>query len=691
MNFPLAYLDRAAIEEVPIDTWKDVFDALGWSRSLTKKRDALGYDDILNSFAQDEPSDDLLHALEALSSLGTEEGREAIISAINDSGARMGALPTEKGEREFALRFFLAQRRDAALSDAFVRAQIQIQERGNQRRYNEFMGKEARPIKDLSSKKEALREGLLAFCERSDLGNHVQVDAFEDGDIYVFNILRSHRLQKPLAVVPGHSARAPIQFRSVHGDVIRYDSDAGHLRIAARAPTIVEFYREHLGKVLFNDELFFHGDPICSLRVLQEQGRQALENHNVNGIGRVWMTECLWERGDRDLLQLRSTDCFGTMEELRLPLTKGTLVQAKLRCEVVGKSTRPTTVNIRVPSRIEVSQKVHENLIDRLLTAIGIRAAAKPAPTVSLWALSPWRHTADTWRAVFGAETDALAEKRVLEPIHLTAVPHPSHPGAGLVLDAHELPGGDYYGVSRTAEIQPRSLTPTDLDGLELRPEQLRLYLRAKLEITSGGAPWDNGELLELGFVLAGDQRIYAAYALQRPQPGVGDKLRARASGAHLALIFPPPQADTTELPHVTLESALPKRSTLLRQLIFACGLQDSAPVTCIAPDEARLVVDTRLRAAWIDGVEIKGLTSDSHEFKFIELLARHRIISAQDIVAKISPGRQDDTTAARQAKTRAKQLIAKAMANAGRALEEDPFPTAGRGFYRCILQSYVR
>ena len=237
MQLPLAYLDAAAIEEVPTDVWKDVFDAVGWPSSLAGMRESFDHKDILSAFAQDVPTDSLLQALEALDSLGTEAGREAIAAAMQDRGAS-AALPKDKGEREFALRFYIAQRSDASLADAFVRAQIQVQEGNNQRRYNEFMGKEARGVKDLSCKKNALREEILGFCQKSDLGDHVQVEVFDDDGIYIFNILHSHRLQKPLAVVQGRAARATIQFHPVHGDVIRYDASVGRLRIAARASSM---------------------------------------------------------------------------------------------------------------------------------------------------------------------------------------------------------------------------------------------------------------------------------------------------------------------------------------------------------------------------------------------------------------------------------------------------------------------
>jgi hypothetical protein len=379
------------------------------------------------------------------------------------------------------------------------------------------------------------------------------------------------------------------------------------------------------------------------------------------------------------------------MEELHLPLTEGTLVQAKLKCEVIGKSTRPVTVNIRVPSRIEVSQKTHEHLIDKLLDAIGIRNAAPASPVVNLWTLHPWRHPIDMWRALFGTETDKLVQQRVLIPVQLAAVSHPEHPAAGLVLDAHAVSGGDYHGVSRVAEIPSRSLTATDLDGFELQPEHFRLSLRTRLGITSGGTVWNHDELLELGFIDIGDHRVYAVYTLQQLRPGVGDRIRARANGAHVMLLFPSPQADGAELAYMTLESPLPTKQTLIRQAVHACGLDGSVPAIHTAPDGARLVVDTQIGKVWVDGVEIGGLAADSHAFRFIELLARQSPMSAVDIVATISPGRHDDTTAARQAKRRAKELIVEAISAAGRRFDEEIFPSSGTGLYRCAVLSHVR
>jgi len=220
MQLPLAFLDATAIEEVPLDRWRDVFEAFGWPKSLSK-RQTFTYEHVGLALQNDELSDGVHHALETLHSLGTEAGREAIVSALNDRQVPLDTLPADTGDREFALRLLLAQRQNAALADVFARAHLERQESGGHRRYNEFIGKESRGVQKLKAKQDALCADVLRYCRESDLGEHVQVDAFEDDGAYIFHILRSHQTKKPLAVVAGHSARTTIAFRPVHDDILR--------------------------------------------------------------------------------------------------------------------------------------------------------------------------------------------------------------------------------------------------------------------------------------------------------------------------------------------------------------------------------------------------------------------------------------------------------------------------------------
>lgn len=124
----------------------------------------------------------------------------------------------------------------------------------------------------------------------------------------------------------------------------------------------------------------------------------------------------------------------------------------------------------------------------------------------------------------------------------------------------------------------------------------------------------------------------------------------------------------------------------------MACGIADSVPAVHRAPEEARLVVDTRLKKVWVDDIEIVGLKPDSHAFRLVELIAssRGRPVSTSDLTAELSAARQDGNTTARQAKNAAERIIIEAMAAAGYTLGDDPFPAAGTGFYRCAFPSYV-
>jgi hypothetical protein len=691
MTLPLAFLDVAAIEEVAVDVWTEVFEAAGWPLSLAEKKGSIGHADIVDALRKDPLADELLHALETLNELGSDAGRDAIVAAMNDRRIPLDTISQNSGEKEFSLRFYLAQRKDAALVDVFARAQIQIQEGGDQKRYNDFLGKDARSLTNLSAKKDALREHVLEHCKKSDLGEHVHVQAFEDDGVFVFNVLRSHHTRKPLAVVPGQTARATIQYRPVHADILRYEASIGRLRIAARATSMVDFYRRTLGVVLFGDQAFFDGNSVCSLEVITQRGRAALENHNVFRVGRVWMTECLWERGDRNLLFFRSSDCFRSIEELNLTLTEGRLLQAKLKVEVIGKSTRPVTVNIRIPSRIEVSQKSHEHLIETLLMAVGIYNAAPPASTVSFWSLYPWRHPIAVWRTLLGKDTDELIQNGVLNPTRLESIAAAENAAAGRVLSAHPLPQGEYYGVSQAGEIPSRTLSATDLDGFELMPEKLRLYLRSRLGIFNGGSLWDGNETLDLGFLELGVHKIHLVYALRQPATGVGDHMRAHSGGAPSVLLIQACETYKSELASVSIDSALPTKKDVIRGAINASSLAESTPAIYCCPDSARLVVDTRLKKIWIDEVELTGLQPDFHPFRFVEAMARSQgPVSSEQLSLVLSPGSLEGSAPARQAKNQVKKVIAAAMNGAGRSFDEDPFPPAGQGCYRCAFPAYV-
>jgi hypothetical protein len=64
--------------------------------------------------------------------------------------------------------------------------------------------------------------------------------------------------------------------------------------------------------------------------------------------------------------------------------------------------------------------------------------------------------------------------------------------------------------------------------------------------------------------------------------------------------------------------------------------------------------------------------------------------VSSEQLSSILSPGSLDGSAPARQAKNQVKKIIAAAMSGAGRSFDEDPFPSAGHGFYRCAFPDYV-
>lgn len=692
MHIPLAFSDPVVVEEVSLTLWCELFDAVGWPASLGDKGESLTHDDIVSAFRRDTLSDELLYAIDSIIDLGTPTGRETINTLLADRQILSSTLPRGLGERELALRLFLLQRNDGALAEVFIRAQIQVQE-GNHRRFNEFIGKKPKCIRDLSAKVAELERAILEYCQQEDLGNYVQLRGFDDDDgACRFQIMRSHHARAPLAVMDGATSRATIQYRPIHADFIRYEPELARLRINARAASIVQFYRKIFGHVLFEDEAFFGGKPICSFKVLQEKGRAALENHAVFGVDRVWMTECVWERGDRERLNFfHPYDCFNSIERLEIPLTEGQILQAKFKIQVIGKSNRPVTVTVRVPRQIEVSQPRHENLINQVLDAIGIRNIHATAPEYDLWTLYPWRQPIGIWRDCLGADTDLFATKGILKKIRLDSVEPPGHPGAGLILQAEQISPVDFLGVSQTPEIPSQSLSVTDLDGLELDVSAFQRHLREVLGITGSAFPGQtNSWYLDLGVLSICEHEFRVIYALRQPPRDAAAQIKRLTASIVPVLLLPKGLQDATGITEILLDKALPDRQRVVKDIITLANLENRVSALLTAPPNARLVVDIRLGIIWFDRIKITGLKPRTHPFQFVAILAKNApaTVNKHNLAAQLSAGRTDGDQTARTAKMAANRLIKQAL-KAKDLNFEDPFKSEN-GSYRLTVPAYV-
>jgi hypothetical protein len=311
-----------------------------------------------------------------------------------------------------------------------------------------------------------------------------------------------------------------------------------------------------------------------------------------------------------------------------------------------------------------------------------------------LWALYPWRHPLPVWRTLFGNMTDELVKKTVLRRVQLGAVLHPAYPAAGHVLRVHAVGKGEFHGVSDLFEIPSRSLSATDVEALELMPENFRQHLRTVLGITSGGVAWSaDGDILELGWIPIGDEQLYVVYALRAPSCNVADRLRPCTAGGHTVLLVPANRPIQGQGATVVLDSPVPSRQQVISDGVSACGIAHRLPAIYRAPPEAELVVDTCRKKVWARGIEV-SLTPGSQAYLFIEILASSNgePVTGEAITKALSAARlnTDGTTTARQAKGKAKNAVADALAASGVGDQDDPFPSCGAGSYRCVLRSFV-
>jgi hypothetical protein len=387
------------------------------------------------------------------------------------------------------------------------------------------------------------------------------------------------------------------------------------------------------------------------------------------------MTDCIWERGDRERLSFHGADCFDSIERLNIPLNEGHLLQAKFKIEIIQKSTRPVTVTVRVPSRIEVNPR-HEVLVNDVLARIGIRGAHANASEHDLWSLYPWRQHIDTWRDCFGNDTDTLVRKGLLVKTQLQSVEPPAARAAGRVLHAEQLSPVDFFGVSQTPEIASRSLSVTDLDALELDVKALQRHLRALFAITGAAVPRTAEEwFLDLGTLDAYDHTFRLVYALREPPTGASDDIRRVCAAATPILLLPNGLRKSTGVIEVLIAKPLPDPEHVLRDIVVAANLEDKVPARFLAPPKARLIVDMRSQKIWFDKVEIEDLKPGTHAFRFVQIMASSDkgVVDKYTLAEQLSAKRDDGDQSARSAKMRATKILKAAVEAMGQSFE-DPF-----------------
>jgi hypothetical protein len=689
---PTILLDAVVIEEVPLPLWGRVFHEIGYPSGVPSN--GLTMEAVHDYVRERQVSPEFIEVLQVIHDIGTDSGLDAMIAVAGAHQRDLGTIATHP-PREAAVELWLAQRRDASLSEVFTRVQMQAEARREPRTFREFRGKTARPLLEWNPIQLRLGELVRIWCREQGFGEHVDVRGYVQGGDARVQVIHGHRVQKPVVVRDGGLGRATIEIRPVHCDIVRYDAATAWLRVSPRSASagIVERYRRVIGEAFFGDPDFFGKDVACTLRPLQERGQRALDGGG--GVAGARVTELLWQRGDDQTIWVKAPDCLVAASDMKLPITEGEFLEAKIALTLIGRRTTRRTVHVKVPNRIDYPRDVHESAIEEFLVSSGIRHVEVRTQEKDLWDLYPWRHTERQWREAYPADADELVRRGVLRRVQLSAIASPDLVGAGkpLRVTAHAR-HGDAFGVSDDDDVAPRQLTASDIEGFELDVSALREYWRSALELV--------GQVQDLGagVVVLGERQldsVTCAVAVLERQPtaapaSLGNLLRAGTRAPHVAVMVPVGRDSGTGIVDLPFGALTLSARDIWRRFVTSSNLAAQLPAIWSAPTDARLVVDHARKSVWIDGLAV-GVLAESHPYQLIEMLAEAHgnLVSHEEIARKLSSAREDEASVvSKKAKAALKKAIEKTFREEGRSILVDEIVRGGAGGYRLGVASHV-
>lgn len=635
---PTGFHDVTALMEVEPATWRRVLDAAGETARLAGTD--VTHAGLWGSLTTTAPGDELLDALDVIVALGTDEGRDLLQQAADDQQLDLQA----DGEpaRELAARVWIESRTATKYAEILVRARVNSHEAGHTRTYREFVGEKPRPGGKLD------RVGLLAavknWCEENGKSEAVEAYAYELDGEWRCEVLRGEAVKRVVEIRDGRPSI--LDFRPAAADHIRYDPETGRLGIATRSPRLLQMYREVLGSLLANDDGFFSGENICTLRPLQERGRELFDHHRIPGVLHVDVVELRWRRGDRDKIWVRGRDCFQVLHDLGARLNEGELVEARLVISFAGGGRRGH-VSLKAPSRIQIHAGANEALVERLLDEVGIRGVfddlGRPR---DFWSLYPWRMSEQEWRQHLGTHFDRLVREHRLRPVHLDVSTHPDHPAARGALDVEAVSTSTVVGTSADPAIGMRTLTTSDVTGYEIDVSRNAGDIATALELDGAASEIRSG-VWSLGRRSFSPTLTLAVFlATRSPSAEVASAIREAGKGARTALLIPRGCASSLDLPQAPCALLTGPHDTLLGELVELLGVQDEVPPQTWLRED--LILDRKRGTAWYRRVELTKLRPDTHPFMFAVAVAEAggRVVKKETLNSLLSKARNDEDVA---------------------------------------------
>lgn len=679
--------DEILLESVRVEIWAEVADSIGGIAGWDEKsHESLVV--ALRTKAQDEQ---LHEVLTAIAEFSKEGGKELLAKTFADQLVPISGDTDDDDPAEVAVRACLLALDDDRAAVALQHAYFLVTDLREARKCREFAGKAPLPFPDFAAKKALLHERLLEWTKESGRGDFVRVSHLPNTEFeHAIHIVRASKQRHQSEIEEGSHRRRRV--RLARGEMARYHADTGRLTLYCYG-NVVDDLKRVLGEVLFDDEDFFADERVCSLDVVQKGGRDALMPHRHHSVRFVDLVELEWTRGDGERIGFKSTDCFRTLDDLKLVCREGRWTSAKLKMTMLDSSARPATVTIRVPNEIDFKRNYRERAIEEYLDDVGIRSTTT-SRTETLWTLAPWRHPYAVWRRCFGAGTDTLITEGVLQPCELGSVPDLDYPDSGRVLEVRTFNAEStptYFGVSDDG--RRIRLNATQVEGYSLDIAALIRRTGRALNL-SPAVPSAAEPLVELGSRNFGQSNLQFVLVLQDPtNRNWQAEIATLRRNSHLVLLVPRGCSLQTDQPsiEVDLSSDL---SSLLSDALREVGPVIDVPAIERAHPADRFVLDVPREVIWIDGLRIAA-SPDEHPYRFISFMLQNAYsdISHEEIGEFLSPGRSDPSGAARSAKRRAKALVHETFSANNRPLPvelEDPFKGKKTGCYRVDLKCLV-
>lgn len=671
------FLNPTTWLEVQGRTWEQLLSLACETGRLVNGK--FEFDPFWQSLSATPPADLLEEAMQAIHALGTDEGRDLIRQAANDHNVELD-IPDDVPARELAARLWMQSQTNASLAAILVLAKAGVSESSDIRTYREYLGDG--PLKRALDK-DRLKQAVLGWIKASKKHEAVEIFAYQRGSSYFCEVLRGDSMKRVIQMKDQRPAL--LDFRPAVSDHIRYEPASGRIAIATRSGQLLEVYRTLLGSMLAGKSEFFSDQNVCTLRPLQEQGSQLFDQHRPPEIHRVDVVELHWRRGDRDRVTVHGKDCFRVLREIGASLQEGELTEAKLRIAFAGHHPT-TTVILKVPNRIDIKGiGIHDEVIRRLLSDVGIRGFARAAAvTDTTWSLFPYRLTGYQWRAIVGASFDEMVQGGRLRSVSLDHVTHPDHPAHTQALAVDALPNGTRVGISDDPAVPLRTLSPTDYLGYE--PDWLvHLGHIASAMGLEGSVQMVETGLWHLGarsFEPAGSVCVFLA--ARSPSHQARLLLDQHSSGAQPLLLIPSDCTCAAPVKSLKVGVFTGPFENLTQRLVETLGWKDQILPRIWAPE--KLVIDTTRGIAWYGDQQLTHLRSDTHAYKFAVAVikAEGRVVAKATLNKLLSPAGTEDGIA-KTAKSDFKKAVESSFTAAGK-----PVPLEAKNIFESRTPGYA-